>query len=150
MSVSEWRLLLLRVVHALAAMVWLGGGVYLLLIVRPAVREQGDPPSAFLAATNARFREWAQVATIVMVASGVVLMVDRLSNANGGLLYAVLLAVKVVAAIAAFWLAGVRPAHRALRQRQTRRAAPELIVLLGLLAFVLGVGLASVYGRGAI
>jgi uncharacterized membrane protein len=72
-----------------------------------------------------------------------------LGNGSGGLLYAVLLAIKVLAAIIAFWLAGVRPSRRAVRQRGTRRAFPEVIVLLGLLAFVLGVGLSSVYGRGA-
>lgn len=149
MSSGEWILLLLRVAHALSAMVWLGGGVYLLLVVRPTLGSQESPPHAFLAASRERFREVAQVATIVMLASGVVLMVDRLSNGSGGWQYAALLATKILAAIVAFWLAGVRPTRRALRSRGTRGALPEVIVLLGLLAFVLGVGLSSVYGRMA-
>jgi uncharacterized membrane protein len=149
MSASEWILLALRLVHSLAAMVWLGGGVYLLLVMRPAIREQDEPPRAFLAATSEHFREWAQVATIAMVASGVVLMLDRLSNGSGGWLYVTLLVTKIVAALAAFWLAGVRPVRRRARTSGTdaRRATPELLVMLGLLAFVLGVGLSSVYGR---
>jgi uncharacterized membrane protein len=146
-SVNEWLLLFLQLAHALAAMAWLGGGVYLLLVLGPAIREQGAPTQAFLTATSERFRDWAQVATIVMVVTGAVLMFDRLSNNEGGLLYAVLLGAKVIAAIAAFWLAGVRPVRRAIRRRESRRAAPELIVLLGTLAFLLGVGLSSVYGQ---
>lgn len=147
MNGSEWILLVLRITHSLAAMVWLGGGVYLLLVMRPALREHGELPPAFLAATSAQFREWAEVATIAMVASGVVLMFERLSNNDDGWLYVGLLVVKIIAAVVAFSLAGVRPARRALREAKRRRATPELIVSLGLIAFVLGVGLSSVFGR---
>lgn len=146
MTASEWLLLALRLAHSLAAMVWLGGGVYFLLVVRP-VSGQLLPPREFISAINASFGEWARLSTLIMLATGIVLMFDRLSNGSGGLLYAALLAVKVVAAVIAFWLAGVRPARRAIRARGRRRAASELIVALGLLAFVLGVVLSSVYGR---
>jgi hypothetical protein len=81
---------------------------------------------------------------MVMVVTGGVLVFDRLSNGNAGLTYVALMAAKIVAALAAFWLAGVRPARRAVRRG--RRSAPEVIVALGLLAFVIGVGLSSVYG----
>jgi uncharacterized membrane protein len=83
-----------------------------------------------------------------MLATGVVLGFDRLSSGAGGLLYAVLLGLKVAAAVVAFWLAGLRPARRAYRRRGRRRSMPEIIVALGSLAFVLGVVLASVWGRG--
>ncbi|HYI14531.1 MAG TPA: hypothetical protein VEX37_04025 [Thermomicrobiales bacterium] len=144
MPAGDWFLVALRVAHALAAMLWLGGGVYYLLAVRPASRESAEPPRAFISATQGYFGEWAQVATMVMVVTGGILVFDRLSNGSAGLTYVALMAVKIVAALVAFWLAGVRPARRAARQG--RRSAPETIVVLGLLAFAIGVGLSSVYG----
>lgn len=144
MPAGDWFLLSLRVAHALAAMVWLGGGVYYLLAVRPASREADPPPRAFISAAHGYFGEWAQVATMVMVVTGGILVFDRLSNGSAGLTYVVLMAAKILAALVAFWMAGVRPVRRAARAG--RRAAPETIVALGLLAFVIGVGLSSVYG----
>lgn len=148
LSVRDWFLLLLRLAHALAATFWLGGGVYYLVALRPALRSRPESAREFGAEAQRAFGEWARVATLVMVATGVVLTFDRLSAGRGGLTYAALLALKIVAAAAAFWFAGVRPARRAARRRSGRRVAPEFILALGLLAFLLGVALASVYGRG--
>jgi len=142
--VGDWFLLGLRVAHALAAMLWLGGGVYYLLAVRPASRESSEPPRAFISAAQGYFGEWAQVATMVMVVTGGILVFDRLSNGNAGITYVALMAAKIVAALAAFWFAGIRPVRRAARGG--RRVMPELIVAFGLAAFVIGVGLSSVYG----
>ena len=141
MEAGDWFRVGLRLAHALAAMVWLGGGVYYLLALRPAGREADEPPRAFISAAQGYFGEWAQVAAMVMVVTGGVLVVDRLANGNAGLTYIALMAVKIVAALAAFWLAGIRP-----RRLTGRRAASEVIVALGLLAFGIGVALSSVYG----
>jgi uncharacterized membrane protein len=146
-STSEWFLLFLRVAHALAAAVWLGGGVYYLVAVRPVVRESEAPPREFVGAVQKLYGEWARTATLVMIATGVVMSFDRLGNGSGGITYAALLAAKVIAAIVAFWLAGVRPGRRAVRRKGVVRSTPQLILSLGLFAFVVGVILASVYGR---
>lgn len=150
MTASEAFLLLLRLAHAFAAAVWLGGGVYYLVAIRPALRESAEPPRAFVAAAQSLYGEWARVTTVVMLATGVVLMFDRLSNAGGGLTYAAALAAKIVAALAAFWLAGVRPGRRRRGAKPERRSQPEVILALGAFAFGIGVVLASVYGQGLI
>ena len=147
MSVANWLLLSLRIAHALASTVWLGGGVYYLLALRPATRAADhDGARALTAQAQRSFVEWAHVTTIVMVATGAVLGFDRLAGDAEGLTYAVLLALKVAAAVGAFWLAGVRP--RRLAARRKRRATTETIVALGLFAYVVGVALATIYGRG--
>lgn len=150
MSASDWFLLALRLAHAAAATVWLGGGVYFVLAVRPVLQGADEPLRTLASEFQRRFGEWAEVTTVVMLATGVVLGFDRLSAGDGGLSYAALLGLKVAAAAIAFWLAGVRPARRARRRSRGRRAAPELIVALGSLAFALGIILASVWGRGLI
>jgi uncharacterized membrane protein len=144
-NVRDWLLLGLRLAHALAAAVWLGGGVYFLLILRPALRQRGDEARTLLADAQRAFGEWSQVATLTMIATGAVLTFDRLSSGRGGLTYAALLAAKIVAALAAFWLIGVRTTRR----RAARRSAPDLVLMFGLVAFVLGVALSSVYGPGS-
>lgn len=144
MPAGDWFLVALRVAHALAAMLWLGGGVYYLLAVRPASREAEEPPRAFISAAQGYYGEWAQVAVMVMVVTGGILVVDRLSNGSAGLTYVALMALKILAALVAFWLTGVRPARRVARKG--RGAAPEMILASGLLAFIIGVGLSSVYG----
>ena len=149
MGASDAFLLLLRLAHAFAAAVWLGGGVYYLVAIRPALRESAEPPRQFVATAQSLYGEWARTTTVVMLATGVVLMFDRLSNAGGGLVYAVALAGKVVAALAAVWLAGVRPRRQRSRQ-PARRSRPEVILALGAIAFGVGVVLASVYGQGLV
>jgi uncharacterized membrane protein len=144
-SATEWYLVGLRVAHALAAMAWLGGGVYYLLALRPAGRSIGASAADVTGAAQRAFGEWAQIATVVMLGTGAVLMFERLSDGDGGITYAALLAGKVVAALAAFWFAGVRPVRRSRRRAPSRRVAPELIVALGTIAFVLGVILSSVF-----
>ncbi|RIK44602.1 MAG: copper resistance protein CopD [Chloroflexi bacterium] len=148
MDAGDVFLLALRLAHAAAATLWLGGGVYFLVAVRPALREADEPLRVLAREIQRRFGEWAELATLVMLISGVILGFERLSTGDGGLTYAALLGLKVFAAGIAFWLAGIRPARRAVRRKGARRAAPEVIVASGSLAFLLGVVLASVWGRG--
>lgn len=146
MSIAEWLLLFLRVAHALAATVWVGGGIYYLLALRPAVRATGRPPDATIAAAQRSFGEWARTSTVVMVATGAVLMFDRLATDGEGVTYAVLLAAKILAAIGAFWL--VSGQRRRRRRPGMSRSTAEVVLACGLVAYILGVALASVYARG--
>lgn len=147
MSVSDWMLVALRLAHSLAAVVWLGGGVYFLLALRPASREADSTGQAIVAAAQRAFGEWAQVATIILLATGVVLTFERLSVGRGGLVYAGLLAAKIISALWAFALVRTRVRSR---RRRNQRSSTELIVILGVVAFTLGVALATIYGRGLV
>lgn len=137
MSVPDLLLLALRLFHALAAMIWLGGGIYYLVAVVPAARDGGEHAGEFVGRAQGFYGEWAQPATLVMLATGMVLVFDRLSEGQGGLLYAGLLGFKVVAAIAAFGLV--------MNRRRGKRTRSDIVVALGLVAFALGVILSSVW-----
>ena len=145
MTPSDWMLVVLRIAHSLAAVVWLGGGVYFLVALRPAVREADTAGRAIAAAAQQAFGEWGQIATIVLLGSGTVLIFERLSSNQGGWIYVALLVVKIVAALWAFLLvrARVRP-----RRRRNWSSSSELILTLGFVAFTVGVLLASLWGRG--
>lgn len=120
----------LRLAHSFAALVWLGGGVYFLVAIRPAQRalaqqaevmEQQEvnggipaatPPNALISAMQGSYAEWAQAATLIMLASGVILIVDRLAVLTDHLIYAVALGIKVLAAVIALWMTTVSGHHR--------------------------------------
>lgn len=144
MTSSDWMLVALRVAHSVAAVVWLGGGVYFVLALRPALQEADSAGRAVVAAAQRAFGKWARIATIVLLGTGVVLTFERLSEGAGGLTYVVFLAAKVIAGVWAFVLvrARVRP-----RRRRNQRSSSELILTLGFVAFTLGIVLATVYGR---
>lgn len=138
-------LVALRLAHSVAAVVWLGGGVYFVLALGPAARDADSAGQAVVAAAQRAFGEWAQIATIVLLGTGTVLVFERLSTGQGGWIYVALLALKILAALWAFLL--VRGRIRA-RGRRNGRSRSELILTLGFIAFSIGIVLASLYGRG--
>lgn len=137
MSVPDLLLLVLRLFHALAAMIWLGGGFYYLVAVIPATRSSEAESREFAGRAQYFYGEWAQAATLVMLATGVILAFDALSEGQGGLKYAGLLGLKVVAAVAAFALV--------LNRRRGEPSRTDLVVGLGIIAFALGVIISSVW-----
>ncbi len=139
MDISAIFLISLRVLHALAATVWLGGGIYYLVAVRPAAAEL-ESGGETARRTQQLYASWSRPATYLMLATGTILIVDRLSQGQGGLLYPILLALKVIAALVAFWLIAQRTGRR--RGRRTRG---EIILLLGAFAFIMGIVLTSVW-----
>ncbi len=145
MTPSDWMLVGLRVAHSVAAVVWLSGGVYFVLALRPALQEADSAGQAVVAAAQRAYGEWAGFATIVLLGSGAVLTFERLSDGRGGVTYAALLGAKILAALWAFAL--VRSRVRS-RRRRNRRSSSELILTLGCVAFTLGIVLATLYGRG--
>lgn len=132
MDVNQIVLLSLRVFHSVAALVWVGGGIYYLVAVRP---QEGDE---FARHAQRRFREWARPATLVMIATGVVLIFDGLSSNTAGLTYVATLTVKVGVALTAFWFVS-------WRRRGDRSSRAQLAVSLGTGAFVLGVVISSLW-----
>ncbi len=151
MDIAEAGQVILRLAHGLAAAIWVGGGAYYLLAVRPSVRNAGDEQSRALAgAVQREFGEWASVATIVMVATGVILMFERLSGGQGTAVYVTLLVIKIVAAVAAFWMTGVLRPSRGIRgpRRTGKLDTAWLVLSLSIVAFLLGALLTTIYPAG--
>lgn len=152
--------LVLRLAHAIAAVTWLGGGLYYALALRPQLAGASDEARALASRAQREFVRWAFWATVVLIVSGIALMYDRLNAGGGTVVYVVILAVKVIAAAGAFFLTGVfterRTKVRAITgagqktvERHRRRIERAwLLVSLGMIAFVLGIALSSIYPTG--
>ena len=115
MSVSDVLLLLVRWLHLVAAVSWVGGSVFYLLVLRPALRRAGESGSALPAAVGREFRSLVGVCIAVLVLTGAIMTFDRLTSPATDAAYVATLAVKVSLAAVMFVLAR--------RARRARRAA---------------------------
>ena len=117
MSISDVFLLLVRWLHLVAAASWVGGGVFYMLVLRPAIRRAGESGSTIPAAVGREFRSLVGLCIAVLVLTGAILTFDRLTSPATDTAYVATLAVKVSLAVIMFIMA-----HRA---RRARRTAPD-------------------------
>ena len=121
MGVLDWILLVIRWAHALAAVAWVGGGAFYLLVLRPALRRvRGVPPEAH-AGIAAEFRGLVGTAIIVLLLTGALLTLARLTESSITAPYVAVLVVKIALAALMFALAW----HR--RRATSREEAPDAV-----------------------
>lgn len=132
---------LVRSVHILAGAAWVGGSLLYLVAILPALRSSGPAPavSAQIAAT---FKRLVNICMGVLLLTGAYLTFDRLTQTTLGLPYLVILVIKIAAALGMFVLAIYlgQSNIRRLAKRSTRlsKAAPQLMLALGICVFILG------------
>ena len=141
---------LMRTIHVLAGGVWVGGSLMYLLVIGPAFRLTKPAPE--VSAQVARlFRQLVNICIGALLLTGVYLIFDRLSLVTIGAAYLVVLAVKVLAALAMFLLAlfQAQEARRPAKQRgRWWRQTPRYILALGVLTFLLGTTLTVLFEYG--
>ena len=100
--------LAVRWVHAISSAVWIGGSVFYLIVLRPALKDaerSGGVPGRLVSRLVAlHFREWVHVSMIALLVSGAILTFDRLTEPTVSALYIGALAAKIAIA---FWLFGI-------------------------------------------
>lgn len=138
---------LMRTAHVLAGGVWVGGSVIYLGVIIPALRV-ADAGSQVAARVAELFRRVVNICIGVLLISGVYLIFDRLASTTVGVTYVIVLVAKVAAALAMILLA-VFQAQEARRPAQKRgrlwRLAPRWILGLGMLTFLLGATLTTLF-----
>jgi hypothetical protein len=133
--------LIVRTAHLLAAAAWVGGSILYLVAVLPVLRSGGITPEVSTQIATL-FRRMVNICIGVLLLSGAYLMFDRLTSTSLGWLYLVVLGVKIIVALGMFVLAIYlgQSNIRRLAKRTTRlsKAAPQLMLALGILVFLLG------------
>lgn len=141
----------MRTAHVLAGGVWVGGSVVYLCVIQPALRLSAAAPEVG-ARTGALFRRLVNACMGILLLSGVYLTFDRLSSASVGIAYVLVLALKIVVALAMMALA-LNQAQQARRLAKRRgrlwTVAPLWILWLGVLAFLLGTTLTVLFEASA-
>ncbi|OLE01875.1 MAG: hypothetical protein AUG82_10225 [Ktedonobacter sp. 13_1_20CM_4_53_11] len=139
---------IVRAAHTLAAAAWVGGSILYLVAVLPALHSKGPAP-AIAGEIAALFRRMVNICMGVLLLSGAYLTFDRLTQTTLGWPYLVVLGLKIVLATGMFILAIYigQSNIRRLAKRSTRlsRAAPQLMLALGIIVFILGALLDSLF-----
>lgn len=136
--------LIVRAAHTIAGAAWVGGNIMYLVAVIPALRAVSPSPEVAAIASQiaALFRRMVNICMGVLLLTGGYLLFDRLAQTTLGLSYVIVLVLKVAAAIAMFVLALYlgQSNIRKLAKRSTRlsKVAPQLMLALGILVFILG------------
>ena len=152
MTVVDWILLAIRWCHALGAVAWVGGGIFYILVLRPAFR-RAAPPAETGRAIGEEFRGLVNTAILVLVVTGAVLTASRLTADTVTVPYMAVLSLKIVLALYMFAVirfrrrgAGVQPAAAVAASRRARVRAlltgNTALLIIGVAVF----GLADVLG----
>ena len=149
MNILDWILLAIRWAHALGAVAWVGGGIFYLMVLRPAF-ERANPGPEINRSIGEEFRGLVNTAIVVLIVTGAILTASRLTADTVTLPYVAVLVVKVILALYMFAVmrfrrpqpAGENGDSVAGRWTKTRRAAasPTALLVLGVIIF----GLADV------
>ena len=101
MEPLDWILVAVRWGHALGAVAWVGGGIFYLLVLRPAFQRApaGDAPHRAIAS---EFRGLVNTAIALLIITGIVLSAARLTSDAVSTAYVVVLALKVALALYMF------------------------------------------------
>ena len=149
MNVLDWILLVIRWAHALGAVAWVGGGIFYLLVLRPAF-ERANPGPELNRSIGEEFRSLVNTAIIVLVVTGAILTASRLTVDTITIAYVAVLVVKVCLALYMFAVmrfrrpsaGGRNESAMTGRGARVRAAAtgPTALLVLGVIIF----GLADV------
>ena len=132
-------LVLIRWFHAVAAAAWVGGMLFYVAVLTPALKhlDAGSQRGAFVSGLAQQFKELTQAAIAVVLSTGVVLTFDRLSQPHVLQSYAVVLAVKIVLSLLMVALAGGLGRRRVAKARLPWLSVPYLILAVGLIVYLL-------------
>ena len=104
MNVLDWILTAIRWFHLLAAVAWVGGGIFWILVLRPALRKSDDTGGATRRSIGEEFRNLVNTAIGVLLITGIVLSATRLTDTAVTTPYVAVLVVKIVLALYMFYV----------------------------------------------
>lgn len=172
MDLADTARIVLRWVHAVAAVAWVGGSIFYLTVLEPAIKgvEGLSPRGALEMSLGRAFRELVEICIVALSVTGVLLTFDRLSQGGVSAVYIVILAAKVMAAAGMFfiarelsrkgmWMGSPGPPTAQADSPRGKlgllrgvwgglRVPSRLLLLLGLLIFLLAIALRAVFESG--
>ncbi len=161
MDLADWFLLLIRWLHGLAAVAWVGGSIFFLVVLRPALKGMHQE-AALNRIAGQEFRNLVDTAIWVLLVTGVILAINRLTFGYASGAYGAVLGVKIALAVWMFYLVWFRqrrsanvppqpsdaPTPALLRTARATFSATNLILILGVVVLLLADILQGLFERG--
>ena len=104
MGVLDWIITAIRWFHLLAAVAWVGGGMFWLMVLRPALGRTGANGGTTRRSIGEEFRSLVNTAIGVLLITGIVLSATRLTDTAVTAFYVAVLVVKIVLALYMFYV----------------------------------------------
>lgn len=140
-----------RLGHALAAALWVGGGLFYLVALNPAIADMQTfrERPVLLSRVSRHFRDTVRLAVASFIFTGAVLTFDRLAQAVLSTGYVVVLGIKIALSLAMFWMAGRLSSEASVGWRLGRLAVdgPTLVLTLGITVYLLAIVLKVMFER---
>ena len=146
MSFTEALILVIRWMHSIAAVAWVGGGLFYLLVLRPNL-SKGDDSSENRRRIGEQFRGLVNTAIAVLLVTGVIMTLSRLTSNVVGPAYIAVLVVKIVLSLYMFYLVrflrsksyphDLEAETRGLRRITSALSGATAVTVLGVAVFML-------------
>ncbi len=104
MGFTDVLLLAIRWLHNLSAVAWVGGGIFYLLVLRPSMASSAEGSGSASRVIGEQFRHLVNTAVAVLLVTGAILAVSRLTADYVDTPYIVVLVIKIVLALYMFYL----------------------------------------------
>ena len=128
MSVGDVFLLVVRWLHLLSAVAWIGGCLFYLLVLRPVLNRSPSTLGSVSAFVAREFRLVSDTCIVVLIATGVILAFDRLTEGFIDVPYAATLGLKSVLTIWMFLIAWTERRHVAIMEGYYRNPPKSTMV----------------------
>ena len=97
MNLLDVILLLIRWIHAIAAVSWIGGGIFYLIVLNPETRHAPlDPTILHRIADD--FRNLTYSVMAILLVTGIILSTSKLTDGNTSVIYVLVLSTKIILA----------------------------------------------------
>ncbi len=140
----EWLMWLVRWVHVVGAVAWVGGSIFFALALRPYFSANPEAARRFLGPIGGIYRELVDASVIALLVSGIILMFDRLTGDGVGVAWFVVLGIKLALAAWMFYLvwrlrrSGVEPSPgTGILGRASWLLGYNAIMAIGIVIFLL-------------
>ena len=108
MSFGDLFLLTVRWLHSLSAVAWIGGSIFYLLVLRPALRSAHVDEPSFSRAIVTNFRSLVTLCIWTSLITGAILLFDRLTDGFLGSAYLAAVGTKISLALVIFAIVWAR------------------------------------------
>ena len=104
MDLISWFHIAVRWAHFISASAWIGGGIFWLVVLRPAVKNDKSDDSRINKNVSSEFRSLVDTCLFVLLATGAVMTFDRLTPGTLGVSYLIVLGVKLSMVAVMFYM----------------------------------------------
>ncbi len=147
MTLNDGFLLLIRWFHALAAVIWVGGSLFYVLVLRSQQRRAGGQGPVMGPEALNQFRGLVDTCIAVLLVTGTILLFDRMTDASTTSAYVVTVSIKIGLALWMFAIARRRWQRRRPTQIQpTSPSVPQRGLLTRAMGLMSGINMTVILG----